>query len=212
MQSATTLLSRRHHDTRPSLPLFGPDVALAEGRLHEACGPARWTFAAALVGAVQAKRKGPVFWFHIGWQPERMLPDGMADFCQPEGITFGAMSKMDDILWCMEESLRAGCVPLVVADVAEMPSLTQVRRLHLAAEQSGSAFGAAPLALMITPGPEGGAPGVETRWHMAPQHVEGQPRWRLERLRARTAPQAGYDVVHGSTGLSLAPGSSAPRA
>ena len=205
MQTAASLLTRTPHRDVPSLSLLGGGIALVEGRLHEACGPARWSFAAWLIGAMQAARSGPVMWMHPAWQGEHVMPDGLSGFCAPEKLLFVALPKMEDILWAMEEALRAGCVPLVVAEVTELPTLTQVRRLHLACEQGAGNFGAAPMALMLTPGAQGGAPGVESRWHITRSHNAQSQGWTLTRLRARTAPEAQFAVGLGPNGPVCGP-------
>ncbi len=79
-----------------------------------------------------------------------------------------------------------------------------MRRLHLAAETGASETGPRPLGLLLTPG-QGGAQGIETRWHMAGDHRPGgDPGWRLDRRRARTAPQKGWRVVPEGGGFRLA--------
>ncbi|MCH2163136.1 MAG: hypothetical protein MK098_00560 [Marinovum sp.] len=205
MHTAAALLDCRYHNLRPSLSLLGGGISLVEGRLHEACGPARWSFAAWVAGAVQSSRQGPVLWLHLGWQGDPLNPPGLAAFCAPERFLFVAISKMDDMLWSMEESLRAGCAPLVVADAAELPTLTQVRRLHLACEQGAGVLGVPPLGLLLTPGEKGGAPGVESRWHLAPRHKAAHAGWHLSRLRARTAPEAQFSVGLGPKGPVCGP-------
>jgi protein ImuA len=102
----------------------------------------------------------------------------------------------------MEETLRAGVAPLVLAELTAPPGLTPIRRLHLAAEAGAAAAGrdgqAAPLGLVLLPG-QGGAPGVESRWHMAPAPSRSllwsdEAGWTLTRLRARLLPPARWQL------------------
>ena len=195
---AAQLVSRHGHRPPPGLPFMG-DLTLATARLHEICGPARRSLALAVAGATE----GPVLWIAPGWIPERLNPDGMRGLIAPSRLLFVTPRRAEDLLWSMEEALRSGTLPLVVADLPEPPGLTPVRRLHLAAE-TGAADGACrPLGLILTP--EGGAPGVETRWSLAPRHPgTREERWEMRRLRARTLPEAAWCVAPGPDGR-LAP-------
>ncbi len=114
---------------------------------------------------------GPVFWVLPDWTPPaRPHGPGMVRFLDPPGrVTFVHANRPEDILWTLEEVLRAGVVPpLVVGDLPGPPGLTPpVRRMHLAAEAGG---GEALGGLILTP-PEGAAQGgVESRWRMTPDH------------------------------------------
>lgn len=179
----SSLLSQTRSPNRPGISLH-PDLFLALGRAHEMCGPARRSLAMWIAGHMQ----GPVLWISPNWQSECLNPDGMLSFADPARFLFAHVKRADDLLWSAEEALRSGAVPLVVADLPAPPALTPVRRLHLAAEQSGKTA-TLPIGLLLTPG-DGGAPGVETRWHMAPAHQGHSRRWRLERRRARSQPPA----------------------
>ncbi len=173
------LLSRRPHRQAAALAVFG-DITLPLGRLHEACGPARRSFAMLVAAATQ----GPVYWVAPTWQIERLNPDEIVRFTNPGRFTFLSPKRPEDVLWTLEEVLRNGSVPLVVGDIPGPPNLTAVRRLHLAAETgAGQGYGA-PLGLILTPG-DGGASGVETRWHMAAAHAPDTRTWILDRRRAR---------------------------
>ena len=194
---ATHLLTRAPERRRPQLTLR-EGIALARGRVHEICGPARWSFALWLAG----QSHGPVIWIAPDWERAALNPDGMAEWADPGRFLFVRPSRSQDLLWCAEEALRSGTVPLVVAELPQPPALTPVRRLHLAAEAGGGPRREAPLALLLTPG-DGGAQGIESRWHMAPAHDGTAQRWRLERRRARSAPPKAWLLGRGLEGLEL---------
>lgn len=164
---------------------LGPGVGLARARTHEATGPAR-TVLALLVAARLA---GPVLWLHPRRTTERLMGEGVRRFIDPGRLVLVRPRTPDEILWAAEEALRTGLVPLVVTELPEPPRLTPVRRLHLAAE-IGATQGTAPTALLLAAG-DGGAAGVETRWHLAfapGWSRDGTTRWCLTRARARMAP------------------------
>ncbi|MDT8854107.1 hypothetical protein RNZ50_03470 [Paracoccaceae bacterium Fryx2] len=197
----TQLLDRHGAKPRPMQPLPG-GLGLARGRVHEFCGMARRTLAAMVL----AESSGPVIWIGPGWQAERLFPDGLRRFADPGRLIFATARRPEDLLWSMEEALRSGAAPLVLADLTAPPGLTPVRRLQLAceagAEAARRAGRPAPLGLMLTPG-GGGAAGVDSRWALAPA-PEGA--WRLDRLRARTDPPASWHLAEDAgRRLALAP-------
>ncbi|MCR9125139.1 MAG: hypothetical protein NXH82_03335 [Rhodobacteraceae bacterium] len=175
-------------DDDKALTLTG-DIRLAQARVHEICGPARRSFATWLA----ARTTGPVIWLAPAWQAEQINPDGLCDVMDPARLLLVRPTRAEDLLWSMEEILRAGAVALVAGDLPAPPGLTAVRRMHLAA-QTGAAEGPhRTLGLLLTPG-EGGAPGVETRWHMAGAHVGDTRAWHLARRRARTRPPQSWRI------------------
>jgi protein ImuA len=185
------MLQTRHAPVADALAL-APKVGLARARAHEVTGPARVGF--ALLAA--ARLEGPVLWLQPTWETDRLMGDGVRGFLDPGRLVFGRTRTAPELFWAAEEALRSGLVPLVVVELPAVPGLTPVRRLHLAAE-AGAERGTAPLALLLTPEP-GGAPGVETRWRAAAAPgwaIDGRPRWRLTRLRARTAPEEAWEVT-----------------
>ena len=184
------LSSRPARAVHPSVcPAEG--VTLAPGRAHEVCGPARRAFAVLTAAALD----GPVIWIAPAWNRTHLNPSGLTRWIDPGRLLHVQAEKEGDLLWCLEEVLRAGTVPLAVADLPGPPGLVAVRRLHLAAETGAATSGRAPLGLLLTP--EGNAPGIESRWSMRPACQDGAPRWRVDRLRARTLPETGWEIDAG---------------
>jgi len=125
-------------------------------RVHEAEGRGRRAF--ALFQA--ARHPGPLVWILPAHVPElpmlRGLPQGVGErlhLLRPTGET--------DLLWCLEEALRAAPVGLVIAEPEKPISLTAGRRLQLAAE-AGRSTG---LTLIRE---AAGSNASETRWTCAP--------------------------------------------
>ncbi len=223
-----------------------PDLGLARGRVHEFCGSARRSLAlmaasaeggraeggraegtgatnSGKTGSSPAARFDRVLWIRPRWVPDMLNPDGMAALVDPRCVLSVHVQRAEDLLWCMEEALRSGAVSLVIGDLPGPPGLTPVRRLHLAAEAGAQAnaqagLGPAPLGLLLTP-ERGGAPGVESRWHLqpasAPASVPAPPassgpapdRWVLERCRDRRDPPRAWtlqrDGAHPGAALRL---------
>ena len=180
------------------------DLALRRGRVHEFCGPARRTLAVLAM----AKASGTVVWIRPGWRPERLNVAGLQPLADPARLILVEAARDENLLWAMEEALRSGVAPLVVAELSSPPALTPIRRLHLAAEAGAGAARregwVQPLGLVLLPG-AGGAQGIESRWHMAPRPSptllwsEGVT-WHLSRLRARLLPPAAWTLWRGPGG------------
>ncbi len=197
-QDLARLISRQNRRPRPGLPFLGA-LSLARARVHEFCGPARRVLALMAARATQ----GPILWLRPGWLPERLFPEGVVPFIEPGRLIFVTPGRAEDLLWCFEEGLRAGATPLVVAELPEPPRLTPVRRLQLAAETGATEGRMVPTGLMLTPG-AGGAPGVESRWSLAPDHAMGRTRWQLDLLRARADPPQSWALTARADGAGFA--------
>lgn len=179
----TARILTRQRPSRPAITALTEQIALVHGRVHELCGPARKSLALRIA----ARTSGPILWLRPSWDGAQINADGMAPHINPARIVFARAKRAEDILWCAEEALRAAAAPLIIAELAEPPALTPIRRLHLAAETTRTP----PLILLLTP-EDGGAQGVETRWHIAPRHGPAETSWSLTRLRARMAPPAHF--------------------
>ena len=179
---------------------LAPDIALPRARLNEVCGPARRSLAIWAARAVS----GPVIWIAPAWSADPLHADGICDFTDPGRFLFVRPQRAEDLLWSMEEVLRAGAVALAIADLPGPPGLTAVRRMHLAAGTGAAEGGLAPLGLILTPD-AGGAPGVETRWHMAPSHTGSRYHWTLASRRARTRPPRDWLIAQDRPGAAPYP-------
>jgi len=202
------LLARLEAPCEPPPPPLcpAPPLALARGRVHELTGPARRTLAALLAGAAQAE--GPVLWLRANWRMERLCPQGMRGLADPGALITLDCPRAGDILWCMEEALRAGCVALVIAEIIAPPDLRQLRRLHLAAAEGlarnrrATQGAIAPLGLLVGDDTaDSRVAGVESRWALHP--LPAADIWRLERLHARTLPPAQWHLGLGPNGPQI---------
>ena len=200
MSLSHPLLTRRPFRDAPALDL-GAGARLPLGRLHEACGDARHMLALAIAARAFAdvSAEVPLYWIAPSWVTDRLNADGMAACLDPARVIFAGANRAEDILWTLEEVLRSGATPMAVADLPELPGLTAIRRLHLAAETGGKDGRFLPLGLILTSG-DGGAPGVETRWHISADHAPRLKGWRLDRRRARTDPPRAWTLRSGTGG------------
>ncbi|GAA0307862.1 hypothetical protein [Rhodovulum strictum] len=138
-----------------------PDpLALRPARVHEAEGPGRRAFAVFQA----ARHPGPLVWILPAHAPQMPMPPGLPPgiasrlhLVRPKGET--------DLLWAIEESLRAAPVGLVIAEPEKPLSLTAGRRFQLAAE-AGQTTG----LILIRDG--AGSNAAETRWHCAPRAAD----------------------------------------
>lgn len=129
---------------------------LARGRVHEAGGPGRRSFA-----LMQAARTGGlVIWIQPAHVPEHLMPWNLPQRLVHRIITLRPASE-PDLLWSVEECLRSTAPALVIAEPQKPLSLTAGRRLQLAAE-TGRTTG-----LMLIQ-KDGGSNATQTRWHCAP--------------------------------------------
>ncbi|MEP3635643.1 MAG: hypothetical protein ABJN14_00085 [Paracoccaceae bacterium] len=198
MSPPNPLLKRAPVRAAPALLPFpdAPELRLPLARVHEVCGTARARFAVW----VAAQTTGPVIWIAPEWGRNTLNPCGLSHLIHPSRLIRVAPRRPEDILWCMEEILRTGAVALAVADLPSLPNLTQIRRMHLAAETGArEGIGVSPIGLLLTSDNKG-APGVETRWQLTPDHATRAGQWRLDRLRARTAPQTHWFLEQSDPG------------
>ena len=114
-------------------------------------------------------------------------PNGVSKWVNPHRFIFVNSPSFKNTLWCIEESLRIGIPPLIIAELEQIPTLTQIRRMHLAAKSCKSSK-VTPLPLILTP-KDGGALGVETRWHIRPNNTNTPYQWKLDLTRARLVPE-----------------------
>ena len=125
---------------------------LRAGRVHEVCGTSALGFAAMAAG----QRAGPVIWIEKESMPERLCPNGLAAFFEPDRLVVVRPTDGKEALWCMEESLRAA-PSMVVATLGTAANLTESRRLQLAAE-AGQSVGLCLIPDAAT------SNAAETRW------------------------------------------------
>jgi protein ImuA len=190
-----------------------PSGGLARGALHEILGASgdeedgalAAAFAAGIVGRLAAQRSlggdGMVLWCLP--RPDLYGPGLAAHGLDPGRLVLVQAPRDAEILWAMEEGLRAPGIAAVVGEIGVLPAVAS-RRLQLAAERSGVT------ALLLRRWRNGGQAAREralpnaavTRWRIAalpsqPSRGEpgvGRPRWRVELLRCRGGAPACWEM------------------
>ena len=163
-----------------------PWAGLPHGCLHEITGPANDAaaigFTAWLAGI--SCGNGWVLWCRSARRREeagQIYGPALARFgIDTDRLLFAKARSANDLLWAMEEGLRARRFAAVIGEGAT-PDLIQTRRLQLAAETGAST------ALMVLPSHAGRISAAMTRWAVSacPADSPDRARWhlRLERCR-----------------------------
>jgi protein ImuA len=198
-----------------------PGGGLARGALHEVLGlggdeedgALAAAFIAYILGRFTATADRMILWCLS--HPDLYGPGLAAHGLDPARVVLVRASRDAEILWAMEEGLRAPGILAVVGEVGALSAIAS-RRLQLAAERSGVT------AFLLRRWRDGGQAAREralpnaatTRWRIAgmpsrPSRGEpgvGYPHWRLELLRCRGGAPACWEVeVADATGrVSLA--------
>lgn len=151
-----------------------PDLALIRpGRMHEVTGPGRRVFAAALARLIE----GPVLWVQESRNRDTLCPQGLLPYFEPARLVIVRSTGAQVLLQVVEEALRSGAAPLVVAELGDVADLTASRRFQLAAETGGGR------GLCLVPGTRVRPNAAETRWHCTPMPGlipgSGRQRWEL---------------------------------
>jgi protein ImuA len=186
-----------------------PGGGLARGALHEILGMGgdeedgalAAAFAAHILGRISEIGDGLVLWCLP--RPDLYGPGLAAHGLDPGRVVLVRTSRDAEILWAMEEGLRAPGIAAVVGEIGSLPMVAS-RRLQLAAERSGI------IAFLLRRWRDGGQAAREralpnaavTRWRVAtlpsrPSRGEpgvGRPRWRVELLRCRGGEPASWEI------------------
>jgi protein ImuA len=180
-----------------------PGGGLALGALHEVAGGGNGAIdgaAAALFAAgIAARLRGQVLWCVIG--QDLFAPALAQAGLVPDRVIYVEAGDETSVLVCFEEGLRHGGLGAVVAEIARL-SMTASRRLHLAAECSGTLGIAIRHWRRHTEAVDFGQPTASvTRWRVSvlpatPLLVPGvgRARWHLELIRCRAGENADFEV------------------
>jgi protein ImuA len=186
-----------------------PGGGLARGALHEFLGAGgdeedgalAAAFAAYTLGRLTGTADGIALWCLP--RPDLYGPGLAAHGLDPGRVVLVQAPCDAEILWAMEEGLRASGIVAVVGEVGTLAAVAS-RRLQLAAERSGTT------AFLLRRWRDGGQAAREralpnaavTRWRIAalPSRAVrgepgvGHPRWRIELLRCRGGEPACWEM------------------
>ncbi len=180
-----------------------PGGGLVVGALHEIAGGGNGAVdgaAAALFAAgIAARTTGQVLWC-VNRQDLFAAALAQAGL-GPDRVIYLEAGDEKSLLASFEEGARHGCLGAVVAEVSKL-SMTASRRLHLAAEASGTMAIAVRRWRRQTDAADFGQPTASTtRWRVSalpsvplPVPGVGRARWLLELIRCRAGESADFVV------------------
>ncbi|QUS39480.1 damage-inducible protein [Tardiphaga alba] len=191
-----------------------PGGGLVVGALHEVAGGGNGAVdgaAAALFAAgIAARTVGQVLWCVTRHDlfAAALAQAGLG----PDRVIYLEAGDEKSLLSSFEEGARHGCLGAVVAEVSKL-SMTASRRLHLAAEASGTMAIAVRRWRRQTEAADFGQPTASaTRWRVSalpsvplPVPGVGRARWLLELIRCRAGESADFlvDACDGEGRLRL---------
>ena len=181
----------------PAIDAALPGGGLTRGALHEIAGTGADTehgaASAMFAAGILARMPGKILW--VVERHDLFAPGLAAAGLHPDRVIYAHVGRRDALL-VMEEGLRHRGLAGVVAELSGRITLTQSRRLQLAAEATGVT------ALLLRRPANGsvelaGANAAVTRWRIAAQPSAppipeapdvpglGRAHWRLDLLRSR---------------------------
>jgi len=187
----------------PTIDARLPGGGLALGALHEVAGGGNGAIdgaaAAMFAAGIAARSKGPVLWCVI--RQDLFAPALAQAGLAPDRVVYAEAEDDKAVLACCEEGLRHGGLGSVVAEIGRL-SMTNSRRLQLAAESSGTLGIALRRWRRQSDAADFGQPtAAATRWRVtvlpsAPLPVPGvgRPRWLVELIRCRAGESADFEV------------------
>ena len=188
----------------PALDQALPWGGLPQGCLHEVTGPANDAaaigFTAWLAGVVS--RGGWILWCRSERRRReagQLYGPALARFgLETERLLLVKTRADQDLLWAMEEGLRARRFAAVVGE-GVVPDLTQTRRLQLAAETG------AATAFLILPPRAGRISAAMTRWvvQASPAANPARAPWHVRLDRCRGGAHGAWTVEWNDEALRL---------
>jgi protein ImuA len=202
-----------------------PGGGLARGAIHEVAGSGAQLehggAAGRFVGGIVGRLNGPVLWVMARREPRARALAGVG--LDPGRLILVVTRDRDTVLAAFEEGLRHRGLAAVVAEIETALSLTDTRRLQLAAEASGVTGFAFRRGRKINEAVLSEPISAVTRWRVTAlpreQTITGSPRrarrrWQLDLVRVRGGKSSSWIVeacdAQGRIGLAakLADGSS----
>lgn len=180
-----------------------PGGGLAMGSLHEVAGSGNGAIdgaaAALFTAGIMARTAGQILWCVS--RQDLFAPAIAQAGLAPDRVIYVEAGDDKEVLACFEEGLRHGGLGGVVAEVGRL-SMTNSRRLQLAAESSGTLGIAMRRWRRQVDAVDFGQPTASaTRWRVsvlpsAPLPVPGigRARWQLELIRCRAGESADFTV------------------